>query len=165
MTAGTGPSPRPKHRASATAATAKVMPPARRRLARLAAPEAASAGAGPAAGFPPPAGASAPIGKASSSEALPSFAAPVPKATAPRTSFARCHAFAATILQITPTPAPIMTPMPRLETMPWPFATSQRPAEEPPTTMPKFASSAPANHTATAPVPTRKPTASSMGEL
>ena len=82
-----------------------------------------------------------------------------------RTSFARCHAFAATILQITPTPAPIMTPMPRLETMPWPLATSQRPAEEPPTTMPKFASSAPANHTATAPVPTRKPTASSMGEL
>ena len=150
MTAGTGPSLRPKHRASATAATAKAMPPARRRLARLVASEAVLPG---------------PIGKASSSEALPSFAAPGPKATAPRTSFARCHAFAATILQITPTPAPIMTPMPRLETMPWPLATSQRPAEEPPTTMPKFASSAPANHTATAPVPTRKPTASSMGEL
>ena len=31
--------------------------------------------------------------------------------------------------------------------------------------MPKFASTAPANQTTTAPVPTRKPTASSMGEL
>ncbi len=66
---------------------------------------------------------------------------------------------------MTAQPLPIMTPMPRLDTMPWAVGTSHQPAAEPPTTMPKLPSSAPANHTHTAPVPTRKPTAMDMGEL
>ena len=66
---------------------------------------------------------------------------------------------------MTPSPEPIMRPMPRLETMPWALATSHRPAAVPPTMMPKLPSTAPANQKATAAPPTRKPTESSMGEL
>ena len=49
--------------------------------------------------------------------------------------------------------------------MPWAVATSQSPAELPPTMMPKFAMSPPASQNATAAPPTRNPTDSSMGEL
>ena len=49
--------------------------------------------------------------------------------------------------------------------MPCALATSQSPAVLPPTMMPKFAISPPANQNATAAPPTRKPTESSMGEL
>ena len=64
-----------------------------------------------------------------------------------------------------PTPEPIMRPMPRLETMPWAVATSQRPAALPPVMMPKLPTSAPRNQNATAKPPTRKPTESICGEL
>ncbi len=135
MTEGTGPRLRPKHATSATAATAQAARLAETRRRRLGAPASASAFA---------------------------LAPPLRAVRAPLSVRA---ALGRMFLQITPTPATIMTPMPRLEAMPCALATSQSPADEPPATMPKFASSAPANHTATAPVPTRNPTARSMGEL
>ena len=62
-------------------------------------------------------------------------------------------------------PQPIMAPMPRLDVIPWPVATSQRPSAEPPAMMPKLPSSAPRNQTTTDDVPTRKPIDIMSGEL
>ena len=92
MTAGTGPSCRPKQMSSATAATAHAARPAeRRRRLRL-----------------------APFGCAGAS---PSAVA-APNVTAPRVSLSMRNAFGRMFLKMTPKPAPIMTPMPRLDTIP-----------------------------------------------
>ncbi len=142
MTAGTGPSCRPKQTMSATAATASAASPAvRRKLPMRSRPSLA-----------PLAGASMVL------------AAVRPNAFELRASRSMRQALGRMFLKMTPRPAPIMTPIPRLDTMPCADATSQSPAAEPPTMMPKFASSAPTNHTTTAPVPTRKPTARSIGD-
>ena len=140
MTLGTAPSPSAKHASSATAATASAASPAVRRRRRRAPGAAAS---------------SAAVGEAASTRAT---------ATEPRVSRTRETAFGRMFFAMTPTPQPIITPIPRLDTMPCAAATSQSPAAVPPTTMPKLPMSTPAHHTATAPVPTRKPTARSMGE-
>ena len=73
-------------------------------------------------------------------------------------------AFGRMFLRMTPMPQPIITPMPALDAMPWPVATSNNPSDDPPTMMPKLPISAPANQMHTAPTPTRNPTARSMGE-
>ena len=59
-------------------------------------------------------------------------------------------------------PQPIMRPMPRLELMAWPSATSHRPMLEPPVTM-ASCSSAPPIQATMANAPTKKPTARNMG--
>ena len=96
-------------------------------------------------------------------------AAPVPFAPraspAPRTPRAMLASCGTMSLATTASPAPIMSPMPRLFTMPCAASTDQSPAALPATTMPKLARRAPANHQATATPPTRKPTESIMGEL
>ena len=142
MTLGSAPSPSAKHKSNATAATASAASPAGRRRRRRV---AGQPGASPAAGAGEP--------------AFPRFTA-----TEPRVSLSSDTAFGRMFFAMTPTPQPIMTPIPRLDTMPCAPAVSQSPAAVPPTMMPKLPMSAPANHTATAPVPTRKPTARSMGD-
>ena len=70
-----------------------------------------------------------------------------------------------TSLNTTPTPAPIMSPMPRLDTMPCAADTFQSPSAVPPVTIPSQPTTAPNAHHAIERRPARNPTARRIGEF